>query len=461
MIEKIKTIESPADTTYKDKEVLELDLTLDNDYYTNLKSLHLCFPIRFRKLSNADQVIPRTLILVNNFFAHWIKEIDIMKYGTNKSLFPTTTPKEIYRCSDEMLKHLPKNALKIIETDLLYSKKRVIIQNNLDRRNHNLSPANSNGEKMQVTDENLDERTEKFGVQIDDKYVYRIHLKYFCDLGKINFLTKIDLKIRCTLETEMKNLFEKKKMLKPLKPGATAGSTNANDYGQATSPGTPDAQNIFSKAPFVQYKQILLSKNFRQYLETTMLSSKVLRMGIEKTPYQKTYELQAGSQEFTVNFKGSDRQFDRLEISLLYDKSDKHLTLYDSYNAECAARMIKSVELSNISDAYSATNLLNYDINNNTQKHLLWKQYVAWHCNGYTAAPTSDYINNPIFQELLLENYYFGNKSDEKIFVDLHDSMGCTDEIEKPSRNPIKLPVTIETKSLLAKKNEVKSLGLY
>ena len=42
MIEKIKTIESLADTTYKDKEVLEFDLTLDNDHYTNLKNLHLC-----------------------------------------------------------------------------------------------------------------------------------------------------------------------------------------------------------------------------------------------------------------------------------------------------------------------------------------------------------------------------------------------------------------------------------
>ena len=67
-----------------------------------------------------------------------------------------------------------------------------------------------------MTDKNLDERIEKFGIQIDDKYVYRIPLKYFCDLGKINFPTKIDLKIRCTLETEMKNLFESKKMLKPL-----------------------------------------------------------------------------------------------------------------------------------------------------------------------------------------------------------------------------------------------------
>ena len=37
MTEKFKTIESPADTSYKDKEVSEFDSTLDNDYYTNLK----------------------------------------------------------------------------------------------------------------------------------------------------------------------------------------------------------------------------------------------------------------------------------------------------------------------------------------------------------------------------------------------------------------------------------------
>ena len=64
-------------------------------------------------------------------------------------------------------------------------------------------------------------------------------------------------------------------------------------------------------------------------------------MGIQKTPYQQPYELQARSQKFTVDFKGCNRQYDWLEISLLCDKSDKHLTTYDSYNAECAARMIK------------------------------------------------------------------------------------------------------------------------
>ena len=233
--------------------------------------------------------------MVNNFFAHWIKEIYIMKCGTNKSLIPTITLKEIYRYYEEMLKNLPKNAIKMIENDFLHSKRQVIIENNLDWRNHNLSPASSNAEKQQLTDENLHERTEKFGVQIDDEYVYRVPLKYFCNLGKINFPTKIDLKIRCTLQTGMEKLFESKKMLKPLKPGATAGLTNGNDDRPATSPELTDAQIIFLKASFIQYEQILLSKNYRQYLETIMLSSKVLRMGIQKTLYQKTYELQAGS----------------------------------------------------------------------------------------------------------------------------------------------------------------------
>ena len=38
-----------------------------------------------------------------------------------------------------------------------------------------------------------------------------------------------------------------------------------------------------------------------------LISSKVLRMGIQKTTYQKTYEMQVGSQEFIVDFKGCNR----------------------------------------------------------------------------------------------------------------------------------------------------------
>ena len=102
---------------------------------------------------------------------------------------------------------------------------------------------------------------------------------------------------------------------------------------------------------------------------------KVVRMEIQKTPFQKRYELQVGSQEIDVDFKECERQFDWLEISLVYDKSDKHMTTYDSCNADCAARMINNIELFNISDVHSATNKMKFDITNDTQKHLLWKQY--------------------------------------------------------------------------------------
>ena len=43
---------------------------------------------------------------------------------------------------------------------------------------------------------------------------------------------------------------------------------------QVTAVAAPDAQIIFTKAPFIQYEQFLLDKNFRQYLETIMVSKK-------------------------------------------------------------------------------------------------------------------------------------------------------------------------------------------
>ena len=98
--------------------------------------------------------------------------------------------------------------------------------------------------------------------------------------------------------------------------------------------------------------------------------------------------------------------------------------------------------------------MMKFNISSNTQKHLLWKQYVVWHCNGYTAAPISDYINNLVFQVHLLESDYFGTKSDEKIYIDLGDSLGYTDRIEKLSKNDSKLNLTIELRNLLAKKHE-------
>ena len=85
---------------------------------------------------------------------------------------------------------------------------------------------------------------------------------------------------------------------------------------------------------------------------------------------------------------------------------------------------------------------------------MLWKQYIAWHCNGYTNAPILDYINDPVFQELLPENTYMANTTDERVYLDLRDSLGYTNEMERPSRNDSKLKLTIKAKIPLTKKNE-------
>ena len=60
----------------------------------------------------------------------------------------------------------------------------------------------------------------------------------------------------------MKRLFESRKL-----------------HGSTAAIPAPNAKIIFTKAPFIQFEQILLHKNFGQDLETIMVSKKILRMG--------------------------------------------------------------------------------------------------------------------------------------------------------------------------------------
>ena len=76
--------------------------------------------------------------------------------------------------------------------------------------------------------------------------MYRIPLRYFSDIGKVNFSTTIDYRIKMLLETNMDKLFESRKVL-----AANAAIPEV------------DAEIIFTRAPFVQCEQILLDKNFR------------------------------------------------------------------------------------------------------------------------------------------------------------------------------------------------------
>ena len=200
-----------------------------------------------KKITNDANDIDNDLITVNNFFAHFIKEISIARYGKDKQLMPTFPPYEIYQYSDAMLKYLPEKALKKLQNDLLYSKKKVSYNKTMiERRTYNSK------EPADITDSNLNDRLDKFKDQLKNEYVYRIPLRYFTYISKINFTLKIDLKIKCHLETEMEKLFESKK--------------------KVTAIGAPDAKIIFTKAPCIQYEQILLDKNFRQYIEKIIIS---------------------------------------------------------------------------------------------------------------------------------------------------------------------------------------------
>lgn len=70
-------------------------------------------------------------------------------------------------------------------------------------------------------------------------------------------------------------------------------------------------------------------------------------MGPQKTPIEKTQEINVETDLINIDILGANRQFDQLELSLVYDKSDKHTTIYDSYNV---AKEIKSVKLSNFTE---------------------------------------------------------------------------------------------------------------
>ena len=153
-----------------------------------------------------------------------------------------------------------------------------------------------------------------------------------------------------------------------------------------------------------------------------------------------------------IDFLGANRQFDWLEISLVYDKSDKHTIIFESYNHELAAKRIKSLKLSNFTEISSLTNGKKYDINNLTQRHLLYKRFMAWSCGGSSVALLSDYMDNPIFQELVSEDDYVGVKSDERMYLDLRASSGYVNKAEKLERNDSKINLHIMLKEATTKK---------
>ena len=104
-------------------------------------------------------------------------------------------------------------------------------------------------------------------------------------------------------------------------------------------------------------------------------------------------------------------------------------------------------------------------MDNLIQKHLLYKQFIAWTWNGCSTAPLTDYINNPIYQVLIDKDEYDSDKSNERVYLDLRASSGYTEKAEKLERNDSKINFAILLKKAATKKLRLRiwkySLGKY
>ena len=316
-------------------QMFEFVIDITANHHINFATLVLCLPITFRKRTNKAQAIDATMIPVNNFFAHWIKGVTVKRYGDDIVVLLVNTTLDTYRYSESMLKHLPDDVLATFQHELLYSKKKVIFKGQTansysDRRNHIAAAARDSN-----TDDNVDNRIAKFNSdnELSEIKVYRIPLRYLVDLGLVSMPTAFNTKIVFHLEQTLSKLFESKIKL----PNTAAGVTAALPTAQ------PDANIYFSSTPYLQYAQIKLNDTFNKYITKALQSKRVLRTGIKPTPYQKTFEVNTGTQSHVLEFKGANKQFSFIEISLVYDKSEQHSSIYDSYNIELAATRIASV----------------------------------------------------------------------------------------------------------------------
>ena len=116
-------------------------------------------------------------------------------------------------------------------------------------------------------------------------------------------------------------------------------------------------------------------------------------MGVKKHN-SKNHIISLEVQSYTAEFVAGNIQLDWLKISSVYDKSNKHTTICDSDNLECESTFIQNVSIESASNTYSVAKKLKYNISDDTEKHMLYKQLAAWNCNGCLVTLLKDYVNN-------------------------------------------------------------------
>ena len=96
--------------------------------------MELVLPIQFTKKTTSTSQMDGNLITVNNFFGHWITDIDIRRYPDDTRILPTNNNVDVYQFSNSQLKYLPKNSVATLLKSFLYSNKAVYLDANVDRR---------------------------------------------------------------------------------------------------------------------------------------------------------------------------------------------------------------------------------------------------------------------------------------------------------------------------------------
>ena len=77
------------------KKTLEFTIELAANTRTDYSSMCIVLPIEIKKATN--KVANVNVITVNNFFYHWLKEIDARRYPYDVRILPIDNTGEIYR----------------------------------------------------------------------------------------------------------------------------------------------------------------------------------------------------------------------------------------------------------------------------------------------------------------------------------------------------------------------------
>ena len=113
---------------------------------------------------------------------------------------------------------------------------------------------------------------------------------------------------------------------------------------------------------------------------------------------------------------------------------------------------MKTIKFENASSTYSLTGKLSYDLEKEDDKYQLYCMLATFTCEGCSSAPLTQYINNPIYQELTEEDEFTNATRDYRIYIDMRRSKGYTDELEKINRDDSLLALTINLKAAATSK---------